>query len=325
MLRCLRILGVSICLAPIPAQAVQLQVPDRTENFPRGSLGGQPLPSYQAGYVFSRNQSHTAIWVDRAKESPGTAIEKMLDLPDSFRHSIREVAVAFDGSIAVTASVMDKEGRFVSVIAWLRVDGSLIRAVRTSPFAAADIGFTADGSLWAFGIVKQEDMREEEPVHDVLRQYAPDGRLIRTLLPRSAVSTKHAHPISYGFLATSRNYAAMLSSSAKKFALISTGGIVVHEGALPYPEDFQMVIGAVTDSGRIFVQGRWSGSEGKDNYPNIPLFEVNFENKRVDLVDTDLAIGENEFGMLVGSEKENLIFHVRAKDGQNKIVWSEVK
>ncbi len=317
MLPCLRILGVSACLLPFPAQAAQL-ITERTENFPRVNLGDRPLPKYQAGYIFSKNQSHTAIRVDRADGSLLPAVEQALDLPDSFRPDISDVAVSFDGDIAVAASVMDRHGGYLSVIAWFRADGSLVRVVRTAPFNAFDIGFTADGSLWAFGNVKK-NMQELDPGHDVLRQYGPDGELARSFLPWSGGDPPDlSHPANDGFLATSRNYAAMASISAGKFALISTDGIVMHEGRLAYPEGLTATIGAVTDSGRIFVAGLWSG-ESPGNYFKGALFEVDRENRILDSVDTASADREGNFGILMGAEEENLVFYAKSK-----LVWSRI-
>ncbi len=317
MLRTLQIFGTSICLLLIPLQAAQLQAPERTENFPRGSLAHQPLPTYQAGYMFSSNQSHTAIWVDHADGSLGTALEKAPALPDSFRHDITGVAVSFDSTIAVSGSAMDKEGRFASFIAWFGMDGSLIRVVRISPFGAWDIGFTADGSLWVFGLEKA-NMRDEKPVHDVLRQYSADGKLVRSFLPRVAARDL-SHPVYDGVLVTSRNYAAIVSTSAGKCALISTDGTIVYEGSPDYPEGFDTVTGAVTDSGRIFVEGKWRGNVEND-YPKTPIFEIDMESKTLGLVDTSAAFGE-DYGILMGAEGENLVFYMGLK---SQLVWSGV-
>ncbi len=310
-----------------PSVSGQLQTPQRTENFPGGDLAHHPMPAYRAGHVFSGNRTLTAIRVDRIGGSPGPAVEQALDLPDSFRHTIGDVAVSFDGAIAVSATIMDEEGRFASVIAWLRADGSLVRAVRTSPFAASEIGFTADGSLWAFGIVKKKDRRGIEPVHDLVRRYAPDGKLTGSFLPRADLTEAlYPYPTERGFLATSRNYAAIVSGSVKKYALLATEGDVVHKGDLDYPEGFEMVGGVVTDSGRIFVRAHWRGARN-NRYPRSPLFEVNTESGALELVGVSEVFPEGTFGLLLGAEGESLVFLVRsgnAGDRPNKLIWSQV-
>ena len=320
----LRLISVLASVALVPAWASQLQTPTRTENFTR-DLGNQPLPRYEAGHVCSKDASHTSFWVDYADDAKGTAVEKALTFSESFRPSINDVAVSFDGDVAVSASVMDREGRFSAVIAWLRADGSLIRVVRTSPFAASDIGFTADGSLWAIGIVKNS-IREEEKVHDVMRQYGSDGVLVRSLLPRLSISTDRVHPIMGASLSTSGNYAALVSPAAKKWALISSDGIIVAEGSLVIPPRFTIITGGVTDSGRLFVSGQWP--EGKEaasgKYPLSTLFEIDRGSSEMNLVNTGEIFPEGTFGRLIGSQGEELVFHLRSVSQPHRLIWSTV-
>ncbi len=310
-----------------PSVSLRLHVPERTESFPGGDPAHYPMPAYRAGRVFSANRTLTAIRVDRIGGDPGTAVEQALDLPGSFRHTIGGIAVSFDGAIAVSATIMDEEGRFASVVAWLRADGSLVRAVRTSPFASSRIGFTADGSLWAFGIVKKKDRRGIEPVHDMVRRYAPDGKLTGSFLPRSELADAlYPYPTESGFLATSRNYVAIVSGSVKKYALLTTEGDVMHQGDLDYPQGFGVVGGVVTDSGRIFVRGHWRGARNPQ-YPRSPFFEIDTASGALELVGISEVFPEGTSGLLLGAEGESLVFLERSgKDGErsNKLIWSQV-
>ena len=307
----------------IPLQAGQLRVPSRTETYPERELAHQPMATYQAEHVFAVTASHTGFWVEHVAR--GVAVDQALTIPDTYRIGIAEpggVAVSFDGRIAVTATVTDREGRFSSVIAWLDMDGSLVRVVRTAPFAAKDIGFTADGSLWAIGMVKNHP-REEKPVHDVMRQYDSEGRLVRTLLPRLSLSAGHRHPTEEALLLTSRQYAALVSKSSKTWTLVSSEGIIVGSGALDLPEglDF-IVLGAVTDSGRLFVEGQWSAADGRRR--PLPLFEIDRNSGALQLTGTAAAFPGEAHKLLLGSEGENLVFrHVTPEGGRHRLVWSQ--
>ena len=312
-------LGIAVSTSVLLLYSSQLQRPSRIAKYPQRPIAHHPLHRYQAGYVFSRNQGHSAIWVENTDTSKRTSFAQVIEIPDHFRVDVGDVAVSFDGEIAVVADATDKEGRLVSVIAWLNPDGSLARVVHTSPFAAVDIGFTADGSLWAVGIEKI-DKNTAHPSHDILRQYGPNGALVRTLLPHSGFwnnSQDYWHAAYSCLLVTSRNYVAFISREASSRTLISTAGVIMSHGALEVEGDLEIVSGAVTDSGLLFIQGQWSID------PRLRLHEV-ARNGELKLVETTRYRPENTLGFLLGSERESLVFLRRSSNQGPEIVWSSV-
>lgn len=316
----LLVLGSS--LVAMPSRAAELLIPSRIEAFSQRDLGGQPLPSYQSGHVCSANSSMSAFWIDHVTEGP--QVEQSIHLPDSFQHRVEAVAVSFDKRIAVSAGAIDRDGRVSSVLAWFGMDGSLTRVVRTWPFTAAELGFTADGSLWAIGIEKLEDLTEK-PVHDVMRQYDADGNLVRSLLSRTGLSTASRHPIERALLLTSRHYAAVVSPHASSWTLVSTQGSVVSEGSLKLPKGFEIVLGGVTDSGRLFVEGQWEDVSLRGSYPPITVFEVQSASGYLEPLATGAALPAEAFGKLLGSEGEDLVFHVSERGRDSRLVWAGVR
>jgi hypothetical protein len=307
----------------LSVRAADLQPASRAETFAR-DLTQQPVARYQAGSVFSRDSSLTKIWIDDAIRTK-TILEQHLSLPDTFRVLISDVAVSYDGTIAASASATNREGQSVAVIAWLRPDGTLLRVVPTTPFGARKISFTADGSLWAGGMVKSDEtLRDEAPVHDVLRRYDSEGLLVATFLPRESFLSEWPHPARYALLVTSRDRVAFVSDSAKKWAVLAADGTLLGQGTLESPENFQTMVGAITDSGRLFLSGQWRGNPpAGGSYPPIPLFEVNQTNGKLEQVDTPEVSREGRLGHLLGSEGEQLVFHVESTAGR-QIVWRNV-
>lgn len=316
------LLALAVGFGSIPTLADELLVPSRSETFATRDLRGQPLPSYQSGHVSSVNASMSAFWIDHVSEGP--KVEQSIDLPDIFQHRIDAVAVSFDRRIAVSAGVFDREGRVSSVLAWFRMDGSLIRVARTWPFSASEIGFTADGSLWAIGIEKLEDLTEKT-VHDVLRQYGPDGNLVRSLLPRLNLSTGSLHPIERALLLTSRHYAAVVFPLAEKWTRVSVQGSVISEGSLTVPEGFEIVLGGLTDSGRLFVEGRWKNATLRGSFPHIAIFEVQQDSGVLEWLKSGSALPADAFGMLLGTEGEDLVFHVSSQGRDSRLVWARAR
>ena len=298
MLRKLTTLSVAICALSLPIRPGPLVTHGRVESLPGRDFAHRPISSYQAGYVFSIDGSHTSIRVDSVDSGNNTSIDLAVTLPDSFRVSLAGVAVSFEGEIAVVADAMDRDGRLTSAIAWLDDDGSPVRIVRTSPFAATDIGFTADGSLWAAGVEKIS-RDEAHPSHDVIRQYDAKGQQVLSLLSREQFSTDSWHPATDSFLATSRHYIAFVSREARTWTLITSSGVIAGHGSINVPGDYKIVSGAVTDSGRIFINGRSPGDARRS------VWEIS--SGVLSSIDTSGLSNDKLAGHLVGSDGENLV------------------
>ena len=314
MLRLL-IASLAICTAAIPLQSGHLVPQGRVEKLPHRTLDYNPMPRYQAGYVFSRDDPMSSIWVDAVGATGGEPFDHAVALPESFRMLLTDVAVSYDGSIAVVADPMDREGRLVSVIAWLGPDGEPTRVVRTSPFAATGIGFTADGSLWAAGIEKVS-RSEAHPSHDVVRQYDAEGRLVRSLLSRAEFPSEPWHPAYGSTLVTSTDYVAFVAGEAGSWTLISTAGVVVGHGQLGLREGYQVVSAAVTDSGRLFVSGLGPG----DRY--MTVFEIG--GGPPVQIDSAGFLPPRHLGALVGSDGESLVFRLRTERGA-EFIWADIE
>ena len=318
-------IAMAVLLAALAGSGAELLPTGKAEPFNR-VLDGQPVGRYQAGSLFSRDSSLSILWVENLTGN-GTSLEKPLTLPESFRVMISDVAVGFDGTIAASASANDREGNGFVSIAWLKSDGSLIRVVRTTPFGARQVSFTADGSLWAIGMeTVVEGVRKESPVHDVLRRYGPDGELLGTYLPRLSLSAGWPHPSHGGLLVTSKERVGFISEKAGKWAVLAGDGTILGQGAISAPEGFKIYVAAITDSGRLFVSGTWRGEKmpASGNFPRIPVFEIDPNSGELQLVDMSGALGERESANLIGADGEQLVFKAETAAGR-QIKWMKVR
>jgi hypothetical protein len=300
---------ILVLITALAGSGAELLPAGKAKPFTR-DLAMQPVARYQAGSLFSRDSSLSILWIENLT-GEGTSLEKPLTLPDSFRVMISDVAVSFNGMLAASVSATDREGSPFAAIAWLKPDGSLIRVVRTTPFGAGKISFTADGSLWAMGILKKDEtLREEEPVHDLLRRYGADGELLGTYLPRLSVSSGRPHPSQGGLLVTSRERVGFVSERAGKWAVLGADGSTLGQGTLSGPEGYRIFVAAITDSGRLFVHGQWRSGKtpAAQDRPRMPLFEIDQKSGEFQLVETTGAFAEGESGNLVGADGEQLVF-----------------
>ncbi|MDE0105911.1 MAG: hypothetical protein OXN89_26320 [Bryobacterales bacterium] len=315
-------------LSSIVSSSVFLDCVSADELLPTGQIqkltnrdtSNAPLASYQFGYLFGVNRTNNGLWIDHITE--GNVLEDQLSIPETFRVLIRAAAVSPDNRFAVCGTSTDRLGKLSSFIWFLRMDGTLVRTIRTSSFHVRKIRFSADGNLWSVGI--ESDSGLEKVNHDVLRQYDRDGRLVRTMLPRMSISSSREHPTEGAILVTSSQYVALISLVSERWNLISTEGILVSSGPVDLPRGLNVFSGSVSDSGRIFIQGYWaSDSPHRDSYPRLPVFEIDQELGLMKFRRTNSVYLDDSYGLLLGSEGEELLFLTRSSTGERKIVWSK--
>ena len=310
--------------------AADLRPPERTAPFDNHGITEAYPPRFQNGFMYSMNASRNAIWVKHVTE--GLKFNKVLEVPDSFRVQISSIAVSFDDRVAASATVIDRRGAYVSIVALLDLDGSLIKVIRPESFRARRVGFTGDGSLWmsGFGI----ENNREPPVHDILRQYDADGLLVRSLISRNSMSTEPRHPMWNAQMATSRNYVAIVSNVAKKWAVVSSEGIIVSTGSFVADEtrgNFRgFVTVAVTDSGRVFGHALFRENNRVDaTFRAMQVFELARNQLRLKPVGTNRAYPASGRNRLTGTDGENLVFNTNPIGGPNRsiaarqVVWAQ--
>lgn len=298
-----------VCLLVVPLASSQIQITPTNVEFLKD--GTRHHWYYQAGYVFGlegRVGDSDSLWVDHLGAGPKFA--KQLELPGDPRVSILDIAISFDQHVAVSLWAEQQTGSRDAMIVFLDMDGEIIRIVRVSPFAADEIGFTANGILWAIGKEIKNDT--EEPARDVLRQYNPEGELGRTLLLPSGPSTHKRSRVgpwnAQTVLLTSRNYVAVVSDVTQSWTLVSSEGQVLDSGFYDNPDHLSLVHGAITDSGRLFVNGLWPTHHLR------PTWIGEIEREKGILVRIDYSEFHSDGalidGGLIGSDGEELVFHL---------------
>lgn len=283
------------------------------------------LPRYQAGYVVHLGGSFNTIIVDDAEGK--NVFGQTIELRDAFRVMARSPAVSFDGRVAVIVNAIDRHGRVSVSIAFYDMQGTLERIIRTETFIPRDIGFTADGSLWAIGL-EMDGQREKIP-HNILRQYDLEGKLVQSMVPRNSLSTDRMHPIRNASLATSRNYVGILSNTAKAWVLVSSEGFIVGSGFFDNSTPQRFLPLVVTDSGQMFSHRKTSDSN-KNSF--LQVVRVNREDSSLVPIDTGSLYNQNKQGtngLLIGCDREQLVFRVHQQPLstlpiESGLVWADI-
>ncbi len=175
-------------------------------------------------------------------------------VPESVDTGITDLAVAPSGQIAVAGGGAVADGRNSGFIAFFGTKGEARFMVRTSPFLARRIRFANDGSLWALGWELSAD-GAERPVYDMLRQYGPDGKLMRSAMPRSIFRAPGSSILQQSYLAVFGDSAGVYSHKTNEWIVLSakTGQIVERWTGLSGEKDMVVRALGVTASGSVFL------------------------------------------------------------------------
>ncbi len=240
------------------------------------------------------------------------AITKLV-LPEATAVVVRDVAVSPSGDFVVAASAQNGAGSLSSVIAWTDRQGRLIRAVRTSPFAAFLVTFASDGTLWAAGRVHDELFRDT-PHHDVIRVYDQQGRFIRSLLPSESFAASKWHPARGSYLVSGKDRIGLFSASTSEWVEMRLSGEVLGRWKIAPPPEGTTLMGAgLTSSGTLYLGGfqlpTASGGNETDRLPRSVLFRLNKSDGLLTFVDLAPVTGARQDALLLAAEDESLVYY----------------
>ena len=249
------LLATLLATSAIAQQAAEPGKQIRLDDVSGGRL--VVIPKWENGFFVSfeipDGGTTPAVYV---QGSDGRQLTKaIVSLPDAVENGLIDAAVSPQGEVAVTGAASWANGRATAYFMFISKAGKMLQLVRTSPFSARRICFSADGTLWALGY-ELDDGGMEQASYNLLKHYGRDGVLIKSALPRNSFSLPgHSNPISQSFLATSGDLVGVYSNSTKEWIEVSstTGDVVRRWAGLALgPKSF--VIGAfLTSSGFAYV------------------------------------------------------------------------
>ncbi len=328
------ILGITaLALSLSPLQAERLQFPTWERTLDRHDPGPQRLCTYQEGRMVTLNKEGNGVRIENLLD--GTSFERVMKSSPSGRQVINAVAVSFEGRVAVSVSRADPSGFVESSISWHGPDGALEKVIPTDTLSVREMGFTKDGSLWCVG--RDQGDTGDAPRRGVLRQYDASGKVIfkNAWTERPGVRTPFRFPDVR--LYTSSNYFAFTSQRAGRWIVMWRRSLEHNwisgksTGSFNVPEGFEFTSGAVTDSGRLFVQGFWIGGSSDNRDPAFQdqdVFELVRQRYPSQPAERKIKkVSDKVFGRpppteihLVGSEGEDLVFSLRSPGRDTRIV-----
>jgi WD40 repeat protein len=285
-------------------------------------FSGQPVPRYKGGFVVAYDLDHVTV---RAFDRAGALVATgKLTLPGAVKVMVRDVAVAPGGDFVMTATAQDGSGRTASVIAWMDHGGSLLRVVRTSPFAPFQICFANDGTLWAVGRV-HDDSFNDVPGHDIIRLYDPEGRMLKSLLPSDSFTPVRWHPAHDSFLVSGKDRMGFYSINAAEWVEMSLSGELLGRWkTAPLPEGTTLVGAGLTSSADVYLSGfqfsKGTSGGSTERIPSSVLFRLDKSRGELAPVDATPLMGVWKDTVLLGAEEQQLVFYRKAPRGLDWVV-----
>lgn len=276
-------------------------------------FSGQPIPRYKGGFLTAYDSDHATV---RAFDQTGALVAAAkLTLPDAANVVVRDAAVAPSGDLVAAASAQNASGALCSVIAWIDRGGRLVRAVRTSPFAARQIIFAEDGNLWAAGRV-HDDQFQDVPDHEIMRVYDQQGRIIRSVLPRGSFAAGRQHPLREAFIASGNGRIGLYSASASEWVEVSLSGELLGRWQpLSLPEGTTLMGAALTSSGDVYLGGfmrRPQGTGDRSDSIRGVLFRLDKANGKLTAVDIPAVTGPGRDALLLSADGERLVYYCKS-------------
>ena len=263
----------------------------------------KPMPKWENGFVlaFEMDSPEVFAWNREGQ----LATRATIRIADSLVVRVWAIAAMESGVLAVAGSAATAD-RGATFIAWLDASGVINRVVRTTPFAARNLSFAKDGTLWAFGRVVDRNSRTEPP-HDVLRQYDSEGRLLRSLLPRQSFVDRQ-HPSSLSFMTSSGGRVGIYSLIANEWIEVSLlGEILGRWKGVNLASGSKLGGAAILPSGDVYaseLQNTGTGPPGRTAF-----FRLDKETGAWRIVAADDLLLEDGRGaiMILGVDQEKLV------------------
>ena len=105
------------------------------------------------------------------------------------RARLEDVAFTSDGSLVVAGTYGDAGGFHKNFLARVNQTGRILNMHDLDDYSPERVCSTQDGNIWTLGQMFTAEAQGSS--YDLLRQYAADGTLKRSFLPRSSVIPKH--------------------------------------------------------------------------------------------------------------------------------------
>ncbi|MCC6363787.1 MAG: hypothetical protein IT165_09690 [Bryobacterales bacterium] len=191
--------------------------------------------------VFERNREHTVP----------------LTIPGAHDLLVYDWDRGADGTLAVTGSMLDADGRPVTFLAWITPGGATPQVIRTTPYSATMVAVAPDGAFWTAGRESNPVTRTTPPNACVIRRFERSGKVSACFIPQSTIRDTATLLHTRNTFRVTPDRVVWYSSEGRYVEISLTAGPRM-DVSIPFPGGQPMNPNtgfAVTDGGDVFMNG----------------------------------------------------------------------
>jgi hypothetical protein len=219
-----------------------------------------PLPKWSNGSLIVPQNHHSVSPLVWLFERLGARTVPFA-IPGAVAMNIYDWDHGVDGTIGLSGSAADPEGRATGFIAWISPDGTTSHVIRTGLYRPSRVAVAPDGTLWAAGSEAAQPVSNVfAPNAAVLRHFHRSGQILGSFVPQSTFQDPIRLVGPYSFLRASRDRIAWYLAQGRYVEISLDEKVLTDILTLsPKPE-----VGgfALTDRGEAFVSVQWNDSLG---------------------------------------------------------------
>jgi hypothetical protein len=168
-----------------------------------------------------------------------------------------------NGTLGISGSVADSDGRAATFVAWISADGSSSQVIRTSSYRPAMVAVAPDGTLWTVGAeFATNPSGGVSPTlvanAGVIRHFDRSGKTLAAFVPQSTIQKSVSLAQSRNTLRVSQDRIAWYSEEGR-YVEISLAGSLLTDIPLALPSGQSMNTNtgfALTDAGDAFLSAQ---------------------------------------------------------------------
>lgn len=207
---------------------------------------------------------------------------------------------AADGSIGLSGSATDAEGRFSGFIAWISRDGLQSEVIQTLLYGPMHLAFAPDGTIWTAG---RETVRVDSGVlklsSGIIRHFDRSGKTLGSFVPQATIPDRSVLYNIRSWLRASSDRVAWYSGG--KYVEVAPDGRLVTDITIRSPGDETGF--ALTEKGDAFL------STQAGNQLAVHILDRSAGSWRLVLQRTITPESPIDFGFICGADGSRLVLH----------------
>jgi hypothetical protein len=284
------------------------------------------VPKWSNGALIFVRDYHTinpTIWVVE-HQSPHVV---PFTIPGARSMNIYDWDRGMDGTIGLSGSAVDADGRAGGFVAWISSDERTSKVIQTLWYAPWRLAVAPDGTLWAAG---SEFTRQSsgvlKPQSDVVRHFDQSGTTLGSFVPQSTIRDAQALLNPANRLRATGDRIASYLPAEGRYIEISFAGKVLTDISVPRPGQPDSHTGglAITDNDEIFVSAEWQAATagGSSQFVGIFTLDKSAQAWRIVLQRAVTAAsrpGTEDFGRTLGVDGNRLVL-----DGPQRLKFYKI-